>query len=70
MSETGAEVSEEVSRISRRIGVHTLEAFDAGTDPYLDAVLRDRANAGRAALDAFTSRRPVRLLGVRAALQA
>ena len=43
MSETGAEVSEEVSRISRRIGVHTLEAFDAGTDPYLDAVLRDYA---------------------------
>ena len=66
MSETGAEVSEEVSRISRRIGVHTLEALDAGTDPYLDAVLRDRSNAGRAALDAFLRPHAIAVVGASA----
>ncbi|MGD0984913.1 MAG: acetate--CoA ligase family protein [Acidimicrobiales bacterium] len=60
MSETGAEVSEEVVRISRRVGDHNLEA--TGADG-LDAVLRERAREAQAALDAFLHPHSIAVVG-------
>ena len=66
VSETSAEVSEEVLRIARRVGIHTLEGADAETDRYLDAVLRDRSSAAQAALDAFLRPHSIAVVGASA----
>ena len=66
MSKTDAEVPAEVSRIARRVWIHTLEATDAETDQYLDAVLRDRSSATQAALDAFLRPHAIAVVGASA----
>ena len=66
MSETSAAVSEEVLRIARRVGVHTLEGADTETGRYLDAVLRDRSSAAQAALDGFLRPHSIAVVGASA----
>jgi acyl-CoA synthetase (NDP forming) len=63
VSETSAEVSEEALRVSRRVGIHTLEGADSGTDGYLDATLRDRSAAASTALDAFLHPHAIAVVG-------
>ena len=63
MSETGAEVSEEVLRIARRVGINTLEGADAETGRHLDAVLQDRSSAAQATLDAFLRPHSIAVVG-------
>ncbi|MGD0875015.1 MAG: acetate--CoA ligase family protein [Acidimicrobiales bacterium] len=63
MSEPDAEVSEEALRISRRIGADTREAFEAASARYTDAALRERSDAGRAALDAFLRPHSIAVVG-------
>jgi len=66
VSETDAEVPGEVSHVARRVWIHTLEATDAETDQYLDAVLRDRSGATQAALDAFLRPHAIAVVGASA----
>ena len=66
MSETSPEVSEEVLRVARRVGIHTLEGADAETGRYLDAELQDRSRTAQAALDAFLRPHSIAVVGASA----
>ena len=63
MSEISAGAPEEATRVSRRVGMHTLEAADSGTDGHLDAALRDRSDVARGALDAFMHPHAIAVVG-------
>jgi acyl-CoA synthetase (NDP forming) len=66
VSDAGTEASREVPYNGRQGGIHTLEGADAETRQDLDAALRERSDAAKAALEAFLHPHAIAVVGASA----